>query len=93
MICTVPMRGSEVANCKKEIHLTNTTNAVMRACNVTTIDHDGNFTLLGIYMLLRLVEIASIYQHKKAHCVIRTLRFEKKKSRTLKSLRTHGHVH
>ena len=41
MIFTVPMWGSEVANYKAEVHLTNTTSGVMRACNVTTI-HEGD---------------------------------------------------
>ena len=47
---TVPMMwDSEVANCKTEVHLTNTRSEVMRACNVTTIKHEGDIiTSLGI---------------------------------------------
>ena len=40
MIFTVPMWGSEVANYKTEIHLTNTTSVVMRPCNVNSIEHE-----------------------------------------------------
>ena len=55
-IFTVPMWGTEVANSKTEIHLTNTTSEVMQACNVTTIEHEGDFTSVR-HMLLRLVEV------------------------------------
>ena len=54
MIFTVPMRGSEVVNSKTEIHTTksiisqNATNEVVRAFNITTIEHEGDFVLLGI---------------------------------------------
>ena len=48
MIFTVPMWGSEVANSKTEIHLTNTASEVTWACDVTTIEREGDFTLLGI---------------------------------------------
>ena len=48
MIFTVPMWGSEVANSKTEIHLTNTPSEVTWACDVTTIEREGDFTLLGI---------------------------------------------
>ena len=48
MILTVPMWGSDVANSKAEIHLTHTASEVMWACNVTTTEHEGDFTLLGI---------------------------------------------
>ena len=49
-IFAVPMWGSEVANSKKEIHLTNTPSEVTWAwaCDVTTIEREGGFTLLGI---------------------------------------------
>ena len=40
MIFTVPMWGSEVANSKTEIHITNTASEVMWLCNVTTIEHE-----------------------------------------------------
>ena len=53
MIFTVPLWGSEVANSKTEIHLTNTAGEVgMRChiyiCDVTTIEREGDFTSLGI---------------------------------------------
>ena len=48
MIFAVPMWGSEVANSKTEIHLTNTPSEVTWACHVTTIEREGDFTLLGI---------------------------------------------
>ena len=48
MIITVPMWGSEVANSKTEIHLTNAPSEVTRACDVTTIEREGNFTSSGI---------------------------------------------
>ena len=49
MISTVPMWGSdEVAYSKTEIHLTNTASEVMWACNVTTIEHEGDITSLCI---------------------------------------------
>ena len=49
MIFTVPMWGPEVANSSKaELHLTNTASEVMWACIVTTIEHEGDFTSLGI---------------------------------------------
>ena len=40
---TVPMWGSEVANCKTEIYIyiANTASEVMWSCNVTTIEHEG----------------------------------------------------
>ena len=49
MIFTVPMGGSEVANSKTELHLTNTPSEVTWACDVTTVEREGDFTLLGIY--------------------------------------------
>ena len=42
------MGGFEVVNSETEIHLTNTTSEVMWACNVTTVEHEGDFTSLGI---------------------------------------------
>ena len=47
MIYTVPMWGSEVANSNTEIHLTDTASEVTWACDVTTIEHEGDFTSLG----------------------------------------------
>ena len=56
-VFTVPMRGSEVANPKPEIHLTKTPSEVTWACDVATFEREGDHTLFGIlYMLLRLVE-------------------------------------
>ena len=46
MIFAVPMWGSEVANSKTEIHLTNTPSEVTWACDVTTIERESDFTLL-----------------------------------------------
>ena len=57
MIFAVTMWGSEVTKSETEIHLTNTPSEVTWACDVTTIKREGDFTLLGIYMLLRLVEV------------------------------------
>ena len=57
LIFAVPMCGSEVAKSKTEIHLINTPSEVTCACDVTTIECEGDFTLLGIYMLPRLVEV------------------------------------
>ena len=48
MIFAVPMWGSEVAKSKTEIHLTNTPSEVTWACDVTTIERESDFTLLGI---------------------------------------------
>ena len=48
MIFTVPMWGSEVANSKTKIHITNTRSEVTWACDVTTIEREGYFTSLGI---------------------------------------------
>ena len=48
MIFAVPMWGSEVANSMTEIHLTNTPSEVTWACDVTNIEREGDFTLLGI---------------------------------------------
>ena len=52
MIFTVPLWGSEVANSKTEIHLTNTAVEVgMQSsyiCDVTTIEGEGDFTSSGI---------------------------------------------
>ena len=48
MVFTVPMWGSEVANSKTEIHLTNTPIEVTWACDVTAIGGDGDFTSLVI---------------------------------------------
>ena len=48
MIFAVPMWGSEVANSKTEIYLTNTPSEVAWACDVTTIEREGDFTLLGM---------------------------------------------
>ena len=49
MIFAVPMWGFEVAKSKTEIHLTNTPREVTWACDVTTIEREGDFTLLDIY--------------------------------------------
>ena len=57
MIFAMPRWGSEVIKSKTEIHLTNTTSEVTWACDVITIEREGDFTLLGIYMLHRLVEV------------------------------------
>ena len=48
------MWGSEVANRKTEIHLTNTAKEVTSACDVNTFEREGDFTSLGIYVFLRL---------------------------------------
>ena len=48
MIFAVPMLGSDVTKSKTEIHLTNTPSEVTCACDVTTIERKGDFTLLGI---------------------------------------------
>ena len=48
MIIAVPMWGSEVDNSKTEKHLTTTASEVMEVCNVTTIEHEGDYTSLGI---------------------------------------------
>ena len=48
MTFAVPTWGSEVTNTKTEIHLTNTPSEVTWACDVTTIEREGDFTLLGI---------------------------------------------
>ena len=48
MVFAVSTWGSEVANSKTEIHLTNTPSEVTWACDVTTVEHDGDFTLLGM---------------------------------------------
>ena len=48
MIFTVPMWGSEVVISKTVIHLTNTPSEVTWACDVTTIEREGDLTLLGI---------------------------------------------
>ena len=48
MIFAVSMRGSEVAKSKTEIHVINTPSEVTWACDVTTIEREGDFTLLGI---------------------------------------------
>ena len=48
MIFSVPMWGSKVAKSKTEIHLTNTPSEVTWACDVATIEREGDFTLLGI---------------------------------------------
>ena len=48
---TVPLWGSEVANSKTEIHLTNTAGEVsMRCyiCDVTTVEREGDYTSLDI---------------------------------------------
>ena len=59
MVFTVPLGGSEVANSKTEIHVTNTAGEVGMRCHIyamsLTIEREGDFTSLGIYMLLRLV--------------------------------------
>ena len=47
IICTVPMWGPEVANSKTEIHLTDIASEMMWACNVTTIELEGDFTSLA----------------------------------------------
>ena len=57
MIFAVPMWGSEVAKSKTEIHLTNTSSEVTWACDVTTFEREGDFTLLGICMLPSFVEV------------------------------------
>ena len=47
LIFAVPMWGSEVAESKKtEIHLVTTPSEVTWACDVTTIERKGDFTLL-----------------------------------------------
>ena len=43
-VSTVLLWGSEVANPKAEIHLTNTPSEVTWACDVTTIEREGDFT-------------------------------------------------
>ena len=48
MIFTVPMWGSEVANSKTEILLTNAPSEVTWACDITTIEREGDFTSLVI---------------------------------------------
>ena len=48
---------SEVANSKTEIHLTNTPSEVRWSCDVATIELEGDSTLLGLFMLLRLVDV------------------------------------
>ena len=48
MIFAVPMWSSEVANSKTEIHLTNTPSEVPWACDVNTIECEGDFTLFVI---------------------------------------------
>ena len=53
MIFSLPMCGSEVANSKTEIHLTNTAGEVgmryhVHICDVTTIEREGDVTSLGI---------------------------------------------
>ena len=48
MIFDVPIWGSEVANSNTEIHLKNTPSEVTWARDVTTIEREGDFTLLGI---------------------------------------------
>ena len=40
MIFTEPMWGSEVANSKTEILITNAASEVMWSCSVTTIEHE-----------------------------------------------------
>ena len=50
MIFAVPMWGCEVAKSKTEIHLTDTPSEVTWACDVTTIEREGDFTLLAIYI-------------------------------------------
>ena len=65
MTFTVPLWGSEVANSKTEILFTNTAGEVgmqchiLRICDVTTIEREGDFTWLGIYMLLSFVKVVS----------------------------------
>ena len=48
MFFTVPMLGSEVANSITAIRFANTPSEVMWACDVTTIEREGDFTSLGI---------------------------------------------
>ena len=48
MIFTVPMWGFEAANSKTEIDLTNTPSEVTWAYDVTTVERECDFTLLGI---------------------------------------------
>ena len=48
MIFAVPMWGSEVAKSETEIILTITPSEVTWACDVTTIEREGDFTLSGI---------------------------------------------
>ena len=48
MIFAVPMWGSKVDKSKTEIPLKNTPSEVTRASDVTTIEREGDFTLLGI---------------------------------------------
>ena len=48
IIINVPIWGSEVANSKTEIHVTNTAIELTWAIDVTTIEPKGDFTSLGI---------------------------------------------
>ena len=48
MIFTVAIWGSEVTSFKTEIHLTSAASKVTWACDVTPIEREGVFTLLGI---------------------------------------------
>ena len=48
MLFAVPMWGSELANSKTQIQLTNTPSEVTWACDVTTIEREGDFTLLAM---------------------------------------------
>ena len=49
MILTVPMWGSDCADFKTEIHITNTASEVMWLCYVTTIEHDGERCKLSLF--------------------------------------------
>ena len=50
MLFTVPMWGSEVANSKTEIHLTNTPCEMTWACDVTTTEREDDiYTCARVY--------------------------------------------
>ena len=51
----VPMWGSEVANPKADINITNKTSEVMWLCNVTTIEHEGDKCRSSVFRKERLM--------------------------------------
>ena len=64
------MWGSEVANSKTEIHLTNTPSELTWACDVTTINREGDY--FARHMLLRLVEVVrQSYKRPEARNTLR----------------------